>query len=203
MTTIKNLPKSMIEQSCIGQVSVVGECFAFGCALDGNQLIYLDIAGPATSVEAVWAKIAQGKETAIIPPEREGNKILLRAHEGTLKRLQRKIEGLGIHQLVLVHQDMVEPTYAELTTTYVFLTADKDQTTAKLGAHINALVNIAVFTNWYPYLVQQGRLAGLLSPLTCYGGVKLWRITLDQSAWERLICRGLRHGDIRFTVSST
>ena len=195
------MSNAIIPQTFVGQVSVVGECFCFGCALDGGQLVYLDVAGPATSVEAVWAKIAQAKETALIPPDRDADKIVLRAAEGTLKRLQRKVEGIGIYHLVLLHHNLITPEYAEVTSTYLFLTEDRKATTAKLGAHITELVNIAVFPDWNNYLVQQGRLAGLLTPLTCYGGVSLWRVTLDQSRWERLIGRGLQQQSIALPSS--
>jgi hypothetical protein len=191
----------MIAQEYIGQVTVVGECFAFGCAIDGGQLVYLDVAGPATSVEAVWAKIAQGKEAAIIPPERDAQKIILRSEEGKLKRFERKVEGIGVYHLLLIHYDILEPTYAELSKTYLFLTADKDQTTAKLGAHITELVDIAVFPEWHKFLVQQGRMEGLLTPLTCYGGANMFRVTMDKQSWERLICRGLQQQQIQLPTA--
>lgn len=186
-----------ISQAYIGPLNVVGECFCYGCALDGQQLVYLDLAGPATSVEAVWAKLAQGKDTAIVPLERDSDKIVLRSGEGQLKRLERKIEGLGLYHLLLLHRDLIEPIYADLSTTYLFL-VEPAQTTAKLGSHIQALVDIAVFPQWHAYLVQQGRLEKLISPLTCYGGVKLWKVVLDKSAWERLICRGVKESTIQF-----
>lgn len=195
MSQQKNLPQSMIAQSYIGQVSVVGECFCYGVALDGQQVVYLDIAGSATSVEAVWAKLAQAKECYLIPPS-NADKIVLRSDKEKLKRLERKVEGVGVYHLLLVHRDIIEPTYAELSTTYLFLTNDKAQITAKLGAHIAELVDIAVFPAWFNYLVQQGRVAGLLQPLSCHGGVQIWRVALDKTAWERLICQGLAQGKI-------
>jgi hypothetical protein len=63
------------QQAYIGQITVVGECFCYRLALDGQQLAYLDVAGPATSVEAVWAKLGQGKETYLIPPDNDAQKI--------------------------------------------------------------------------------------------------------------------------------
>lgn len=186
----KSVPKNQIVQSYVGQITVVGECFCYGCAVDGQQLVYLDVAGPATSVEAVWAKLAQAKECYLLPPDHDAQKIVLRTDEGLLKRIQRKIEGIGIHHLLLLHQDLLNPTYAELSTTYLFL-IDKTQATAKLGSHIQQLVDIAVFPEWYAYLVQQGRLEGLITPLTCYGGVNLWKLSLDKTCWQRLICRGV------------
>ena len=186
----KSVPKNQIVQSYVGQITVVGECFCYGCAVDGQQLVYLDVAGPATSVEAVWAKLAQAKECYLLPPDHDAPKITLRTDEGLLKRIQRKIEGIGIHHLLLLHQDLLTPTYAELSTTYLFL-ADKTQATAKLGSYIQQLVDIAVFPAWYAYLVQQGRLEGLITPLTCYGGINLWKLSLDKTCWQRLICRGV------------
>jgi len=52
----------LIPQQYVGRMNVVGDCFVFGAALHDNRPVYLDIAGPATSVEAVWARLAQGKE---------------------------------------------------------------------------------------------------------------------------------------------
>ncbi len=184
-------------QDYIGQISVVGECFCYGAALDGPQLVYLDIAGAATSVEAVWARLAQGKECYLIPVDPTADKIVLRSEEGFLKRIQRKVEGIGIHHLLLLHQDLMEPTYAELSTTYLFL-LDNLQATALLGMHVQQLVDIAVFPDWSPYLVQQGRLEGLVAPIRCYGGVKLWKLTLDKAAWQRLIRQGLARQQLHF-----
>ena len=61
------MTSQLIPQSYAGRMNVVGDCFVFGAALHDNHPVYLDIAGPATSVEAVWAKLAQGKEARIVP----------------------------------------------------------------------------------------------------------------------------------------
>ena len=75
-------------------MNVVGDCFVFGAALHDNHPVYLDIAGPATSVEAVWAKLAQGKEARIVPDT--GSSIVLQPPEpGLFARFQRKMDGLG------------------------------------------------------------------------------------------------------------
>ncbi|NJL56375.1 hypothetical protein HC928_15255 [bacterium] len=108
--------KRSIPPTYVGQISVLGECFCFGAALDQTQL-------------------AQGKPCSIQPP----------SGEGRLRRLERKIEGVGIYHLVLLHRSLVEPRDAERSVTYLFL-ADKNQATAKLGAHVQQLVDLAVFS---------------------------------------------------------
>ncbi|NJL94968.1 MAG: hypothetical protein HC915_15220 [Anaerolineae bacterium] len=72
--------------------------------------------------------------------------------------------------------------------------------TAKLGAHVQQLVDLAVFPTWHNFLVQQGRLTRLITPLTCYGGVQLWKVTLDKAHWERVICRGLNQLAIHLPI---
>ena len=184
----------LIPQQYVGRMNVVGDCFVFGAALHDNQPVYLDIAGPATSVEAVWARLAQGKEARIVPDT--GSSIVLQPPEpGLYTRFQRKLEGLAIDHLLLVHKAITEPVYSELTTTYMFF-ADKDQATAILGDHISKLVKVAVFPEWYAFLVQQGRLENLMQRCVCYGGAQVWLITLDESRWTGIIQDGLVSGVI-------
>ncbi len=184
----------LIPQSCIGRMNVVGDCFVFGAALHDNQPVYLDIAGPATSVEAVWAKLAQGKEARIVPDT--GSSIVLQPPEpGLFARFQRKLEGLAIDHLLLVHKAITEPVYSELTTTYMLFT-EKDQGTAVLGNHISRLVKVAVFPEWFSFLVQQRRQENLVQRCTCYGGVQMWAVTLDSERWSRVIQNGLASGVI-------
>ena len=183
-----------IPQAYVGRMNVVGDCFVFGAALHDNRPVYLDIAGPATSVEAVWARLAQGKEARIVPDT--GSSIVLQPPEpGLFARFQRKIDGLGLDHLLLVHKAITEPTYAEISTTYMFFTG-KDQATAILGDHISKLVKVAVFKEWHPFLVQQGRQEQLVQRCTCYGGAVVHSVTLDAAAWTRIIQGGLSSGVI-------
>jgi hypothetical protein len=182
----------LIPQTVVARMNVVGDCFVFGAALHNNQPVYLDIAGPATSVEAVWARMAQGKEARIVPDT--GSSIVLQPPEsGLFTRFQRKIDGLGIDHLLLVHKAVTEPVYSELTLTYMFF-IEKEQATAILGNHISRLVKVAVFPEWHTYLVQPGRQERLMQHCTCYGGANLWAITLDADAWTSVIQRGLETG---------
>ncbi len=183
------MTSQLIPQQYVGRMNVVGDCFVFGAALHDNQPVYLDIAGPATSVEAVWARLAQGKEARIVPDE--GASIVLQPPEaGLYTRYQRKLEGLAIDHLLLVHKAITEPVYCELTETFMFFT-DKEQATAILGDHIAKLVKVAVFPAWFSYLVQQGRQERLMQRCTCYGGTQVWAITLDSSRWSQIIQDGL------------
>ena len=125
-----------------------------------------------------------------------GSSIVLQPPEpGLFARFQRRIDGLGIDHLLLVHKAITEPVYAELTETFMFFTG-KDQATAILGDHISKLVKVAVFPTWFQFLVQQGRQERLVQRCTCYGGAQVWAITLDASRWTQVIQDGLFSGVI-------
>src|SRR3954465_2747058 len=97
-----------IPQSVVGQVNVVGDCYCFGLSIDPRSTstipVYLDIAGPATSVEAAWAKLNQGKELVVVRDQ--GSLYLQTGEKGAFKRFQRKIPGLSIDHLLLIHRTL-------------------------------------------------------------------------------------------------
>lgn len=181
-----------IPQTYIGKISVVGDAFCYGAALHQQIPVYLDIAGSATSVEAVWAKLANGQEARITPPSNSSHPeiILQPVEKGTLQRLQRKIEGLSLHHLLLLHKSMMTPCYAETGFTHLIIT-EPQQASAMLGHHILQLTQIAVYPEWYNYLVKRGRESGLLVKCQCYGGIQVFTLHLDRTAWEGLITTGL------------
>ncbi len=187
-----------IQHAYVGQVNVVGTAYCFGVAvhhdLDTHTAIpvYLDIAGPATSVEAAWARLAQGKELTIVPESAPA--IYLQPPEaGTLKRYQRRFPELAIDQMVLVHTDAVEVPTEGLT---FQIETSESQAKASLGAHVRALVKVAVFPTWHEYLMERGTAERLITPCTAYGGVTVSAIRLDAERWTALIARGLQEKEI-------
>src|SRR5450432_2800463 len=141
-----------IPQAYIGRVNVVGDCYCFGVVVDRrppaykNIPIYLSVAGPATSVEALWAKLSQGKETSVVPDDPAQNAIYLEPNRGGLyTRYQKKIEALGIDHLILIHDTLAEPQYRpaddkdDPATTYLLCVSD-EQRRAKLGEHVRKTV---------------------------------------------------------------
>src|SRR5450432_1835406 len=107
-----------IPHSYIGRVNVVGDCYCMGVVVDRrppsykNIPIYISVAGPATSVEALWAKLSQGKETSVVPDGKHATPIYLQPNgAGLYTRFQKKIDTVGIDHLILIHENMAEPDY--------------------------------------------------------------------------------------------
>ena len=198
-----------IPQSYIGRVNVVGDCYCFGVVVDRRPPtyksipIYISVAGPATSVEALWAKLSQGKETAVIPEDRGQSSIYLEPNKGGLyTRYQKKIDWLGIDHLVLVHEDLAEPQYPGLggakepAVTYV-LAVSESQRRAKLGEHVRKTVKIAVFEAWFDYLYAEGCSRGLVRDCVGYG-LAAFSVRLDALKWTELISAGLAAKRLQF-----
>jgi hypothetical protein len=187
----------------IGNVNIVGDCFCFGLAVEympetyRAYPIYLNLVGAATSVEGAWARLAQGKELTVVPMDHGSSTIYLNPPaKGLYTRLQRKIDGLGMDSLILLHHQLAQPVFTD--TDLAFLIAlDNAQACLRLADYVSKTVKIAVFPAWGSYLRQQGYLSRLVIPRTSYEGVEFWTVKTDAAAWTTLICDGLRKGAIR------
>jgi hypothetical protein len=187
----------------IGNVNIVGDCFCFGLAVeytpDTHRVypVYLNIAGAATSVEGAWARLVQGKEITVVPMERDSSAIYLNPPDkGLYVRLQRKIDGLGMDSLILLHRQLAEPTFSEADLAFL-MALDYEQACVRLADYVSKTVKVAVFPTWGGYLRQQGYMNGLVLPRTSYEGVDFWTVKLNAPDWTALICEGLRKGALR------
>lgn len=190
-----------LPQSSVGVVNVVGDCHCFGLATHfklpiGKAVpIFLNVTGAASSTDALWAKLAQGKPSSVVRYEpKDAPSLPLEPDDaGLYVRYQKRIEGLGIDHLLLVHRALAAPEYPtshEATSAYLLWLNDT-QGIAKLGEHVRKTVKVAVFDEWHPYLHQEGRQRGLIKDLTCYGGLSALALTLDPIRWTALIAEGL------------
>jgi hypothetical protein len=184
----------------LGNLSVVGDCFCFGLVTEYTPEtyhaypIYLNLAGPATSVEAVWARLAQGKDMTVVPLSRNSSTIYLHPPDkGLYVRFQRKLDGLGMDNLLLLHRQLAQPNFTDASLAFL-LAPDPALAHLRLADYVRQTVKVAVFPAWGVYLRQQGQRAGLLTTRTLYEGVEFWTVRLDAAAWTELICDGLRKG---------
>lgn len=184
----------------IGNVNIVGDCFCFGLAVEYTPEthraypVYLNIAGAATSVEGAWARLVQGKEITVVPMERDSSTIYLNPPDkGLYVRLQRKIDGLGMDNLILLHRQLAEPSFTDAELAFL-VALDYEQACLRLADYVSKTVKIAVFPAWGGYLRQEGHLKGLVLPRTSYEGVDFWTVKLNAPDWTALICDGLRKG---------
>lgn len=191
-------------QEYVGLVNVVGDCHCFGLIAHlkapSHQRVpvFVNVTGAASSVEALWAKLAQGKSALIVRERDEPHLALEPDDKGLYVRFQKRLDSLGLDHLLLVHRALAEPEYPtddKATNVYAFWLND-GQGIAKLGQHVRKAVKVAVFDEWFPYLNTEGRSVGLVTALSCHGGPQAIAITLDPKRWTEVIAEGLKAGRI-------
>jgi len=178
----------------VGSITQVGNTQVFGMARcpvgqQRSDLVYLNLAGPSTSVEAVWAQLAQKKPVIFQP--KAGGKGLFIQHRGIegregspFARFQRRIPGLAIEHLILLDRRITEPNYNEIGATFAF---DLPGFDTIAGQHVRNLVDVAVFPEWLEPLARAGKTARLITSCLCTGKPTLYRISLEKARWQRLI----------------
>ena len=188
-----------IEQTACGELtgSISGDVWCYGWAVHDGVCVYLSMGGPRMAVEAIRARMAKGDIVNCVSVD--GRSVELTAGAGNTGRYTAYLQNIAearFTSVILCHERVVQPLYSELSTTWLFHLSD-EQARARLRHHVTGLVSVAVFREWTDYLWQAGHDGGLLCPTRSAGGVRLYTVTLDASAWTRIITDGLAVGRIR------
>ena len=185
----------------VGQINQVGGAYVFGLAQqvvsdERTDTVYLNMAGPVTSVEAVWAKLVE-RGTVICRGSDGKGRYLRHGEQGDSEspylRFQRRIPGLQIEHLILLDKRFTEAEYVDVGATFLFDTPDMQR---KLAEHVRQLVNLPVFAEWAEPLAEIGRVTRLLRPLSCMGEQTVYLLDLDRTRWEQQIALRVEQGEL-------
>lgn len=172
----------------LGWLAITGRCEVFGLGIERHgsdySPIYLNLAGPATAVEAVWARLAQGKEltfTHITGNHSSSMATLRPKSKGMYERYQTKIEGLNFDNLILVPKQMRHETAH-----YIFV-LDQAEAEQKLYDILNEIIHIPFFREWMPAIVAHADT--WLRPFTTLEGNLVWKVSLISAGWDALITK--------------
>src|SRR5581483_5549332 len=207
------LPKGklFVPQQYVGDINVVGSCYCYGVAVDRRGPsyralpIYLSVVGPGTSVDALWAKLVQGKESSVACSDGKTSIPLQPNAAGVYTHIAKKLDDLSLVHLILVHEDLADPVVgdSERPTAYL-ISLNPEQKKAKFGDTIREIVRAAVFDEYLDYLMAEGQRRGLVRKCDSLV-VDIMAITTDRKRWTELLTEGLRSKKIAFprtTVSN-
>jgi len=197
--------RTPIHQDCCGELtgSITGQVYSYGFAVHQQVLVYLNFGGPRMAVEAIRAKLSKGEIISLVPSDAPALELSAgetdgKANTGMYTAYLNTLPEAKFTSAILVHDWLTQPNYLGKAITGLFRTSD-EQAMAKLLYHVRQLVNIPVFEQWSGYLYQAGQTAGLVrKPSPQGGGIDLWIVELDESAWTRLVTGGLANGVIAF-----
>ena len=187
-----------IKQEYCGELSgdISGSVYCYGFATFDNVLVYLNMGGPRSAVEAIRAKLSKGQPVNLHPPgapsielvpdnDADGN-----PNTGRYTAFAQNISEARFMSMILLHEWITEPNYHGDSVTFIFRISQA-QAQAQLLDHIRKLVKVAVFDEWSDYLWQAGTNAMLVRPARSGGDIDLISVLLDDSAWTILITGGL------------
>ncbi|MEM9955270.1 MAG: hypothetical protein AAF846_26925 [Chloroflexota bacterium] len=182
-----------IPQDPVGELtgSVIANVFCYGYATHAGKLIYLNMGGPRSGVEAIRAKLSQGQIINLIPET--GPSLELTSGEGNTGKYTAFINNLSearFVSMILVHEDWIDPNYKGAATSYIMQVSEA-QAKGQLLHHVRELVSVPVFAEWTDYLWQAGQTAMLIRECKTGGGITFKSLNLDATAWKRLITGGV------------
>lgn len=172
-----------------GDVSSNVHCF--GYAVHDGVLIYLNMGGPRSGVEAVRAKLSKGMIVNLTPWDAPAIELTaVEGNTGMYTDYTQNISEAKYMSMILLHEQVITPNYGGKSTTFIFRTSD-EQAMAKLKHHVMQLVKVPVFDEWASYLYHAGQTAMLVRKTRSGGDIDLLTIDLDVDAWTRLLTGGL------------
>lgn len=195
-TNSSNIPFRRViplPMSCVGELtgSVTANVHCYGYALDGSELIFLNMGGPRSGIEAIRAKLGKGDIVSLM--QWDAPSIEFTAGEGNTGMytayLTNMQEARFVH-CMLAHERLVTPNYNGNSKTYIIQTSE-EQAKRQMLYHVRETVRLPVFDQWMSYLWEAGQIAKLIRNTRTGGGLVIKTIDLDIDAWGRLIQYGI------------
>ena len=192
-TGLRRLPMAYV-----GELTgaVVANVYCYGYAVDQGELIFLNMGGPRSGVEAIRAKLSKGDAVNLIPEDAPAIELTAGEGEtGMYTAIMSNISEARFTHCLLVHEKLTDPNYNGSGRTYI-LQVDEAQAKGQLLHHIRETVSLPVFDDWIDYLWTAGQTAMLVRKCRSGGGLTVKAVDLDPDSWQRLITGGVGQGVI-------
>jgi hypothetical protein len=181
-----------IARNYVGKINVVGDALVYGLALrpgTARQVVYLDMVGPRSSVDAVWARLSR-KSGSIAWLRLDSGGMVGMEYSPGLKRYQVSLETIAQDNMVAVVEEESDEQYS-----YILSAEGKPARDALLAA-LKGIWNGPLYLEWADALLTVGRAQMLAYDCVSYGGVGL--IALDKKAekWEKAIVAAMKDGSL-------
>lgn len=147
-----------------------------------ETLIYLEMAGPKTTLKASRAHLLSNRRHLLF--ERE----LMISKEDGLQTLRTPLP-CGWEQWALFHHQLSPRT---ATPDPVYLLDDGTTAVPPLFSTMLARVlPLPTLPEWTPYLWVEGRLAGLIHPIPDTHGIGAWGVSTTSATWQAILQSGI------------
>ena len=203
--TPSNASLQRLPMAYVGELtgSVVANVYCYGYAVDQGELIFLNMGGPRSGVEAIRAKLGKGDAVNLIPEDAPAIELTAgEGNSGMYSAIMSNISEARFTHCILVHEKLTDPNYNGSGRTYI-LQLDEVQAQGQLLHHIRETVSLPVFADWLDYLWSAGQTAMLVRSCRSGGGLTVKAVGLDPDSWQRLITGGVGQGIITIPPKSS
>jgi hypothetical protein len=175
---------------------MAGSVWCYGYATDAGTLIYLNIGGPRSGIEAVRGKLGNARPVNLLPDDAPAIELTPGENQkGTYTAILNNIREARFMHCILIHERLTAPDYSGKGTTYI-LQVDEEQAKGQMLHHVRQTVNVPVFAAWTDYLWRAGQTAMLIRNCRTSNSLVVRAVSLDKTGWRRLITGGLAGGII-------
>lgn len=204
--------KPTIPQQYIGQIVGDFEAFVYGAVYSNqnntgtDQLVYLDMAGSAQALDAIWAHIELG---GMLHFSRDDSAAKVVSHAdywlrakgaGEYQRFRTHNQAARVDHCVLLHRNAVKAPYGATKdySTFVFVGDKSGAAITKTCQHVAKAVDVPVLEAWHKTLYELGVKRRLIVPCHSLGPVRMVEISLNKTMWTNLICGAVTSGHLTF-----
>lgn len=184
-----------LNRTHVGNIEANGTAFCYGYSTLHHNIAFLDVAGPTETLKTIKGLVNTGRNIRIKAVN--GPDIFLSSTgAGDYEVMQKKVQ-YGLVHMIMVHNHIRKPLYAEKSTTFIYDYSD-DQLLKWLQHHLHNLLLIPVLHSWSKYLFQAGEGQKLLQRCDNRGSGQFWALRLDQALWQMEVQKGLAEGYLDF-----
>jgi hypothetical protein len=202
------------ERSYIGQVNIVGTALVFGLSLHKYQSdnhrfytipVYLDLVGAITSLEAIYAKLIQGKEIQIMPQARSDPHYLIPPDKGLFSRLIKRNDQLGAVHMIIMHKQLSAPQFDPKNNHYIYQVAERPPTQRTYRKTLDAarqIVPVALADHWAEPL-WSACFGKTIKACENWGGIHINVLKNHERSWLDIITQEIRAQRLPFEKPDT
>jgi len=214
-----------VERKHVGHFNVGVNSYCYGLAYDSAKPVYIDMVAPTGAVDAIYNMLNGGRSLSVqvetdsrtifpgenLRPEFGSTKsVTIMCEKGMVRAYRVKLDAIKMEHAIILHRDAMDRKLDEAIQKEVLenkeriakkvylLHMDRPQMMTLVGQSVLSGVTIPIFENWYPYISAEGVRQNLVQKLPCYGGIRVWSVSLDTERWTKIIQDGLKNAHIRF-----
>lgn len=190
---------TLISPGAYNQIHQIGRNFVHAYAIDDDRLVLLYLTAATTSVDAARATMVLGHSLSLSnSPYARFFGVTKVGYDYLRSRDDmRRLDHAMITIRSLDHVVPEFPTYVMGTLEHA-TAHDDPYASIVIGQRLPDLINVAIFDEWKPKIIETAQAEKLITRCNYLKGVNVYRLENSESRWTKLVQDMLRNNTITF-----